>query len=183
MSNPSIPMQPGYSGGQGEPTASRPYMPPDYKIPASKEGMLEWGHVRERMEQTRNFWIGTVSADGRPHATPVWGVWLDGALYFDGSPETRRGRNIAANPAVVVNLESGEDVVIIEGDAHEVRSPERALTNRLSADYKAEYGSDGYEPEPDQWDAGGLYRMRPRVVFAWTKFLLKDATRWRFEGV
>ena len=97
--------------------------------------------------------------------TPVWGVWLDGALYFGGSPETRRGRNIAANPAVVVNLESGQDVEIIERDAHEASHPEWALANWISADYKAKYGSDGYELKPDQWDAGGLYRMRLRVVF------------------
>jgi nitroimidazol reductase NimA-like FMN-containing flavoprotein (pyridoxamine 5'-phosphate oxidase superfamily) len=156
-------------------------MPPDYGIPTSKEGMLEWGHVRERMEEARNFWVGTVDADGRPHATPVWGVWLDGALYFDGSPETRRGRNIAANPAVVVHLENGEDVVIIEGEAHEASPPERALAVRISAGYRAKYDSDGYKPESDQWDAGGLYRMQPHVVFAWTKFP-EDATRWSFGG-
>ena len=155
---------------------------PGYGVPTSREGMLEWDHVRERMAEARNYWIGTASPSGRPHSTPVWGVWLDGTLYFDGSPDTRRGRDIAANAAVVVHLESGDDVVILEGDAHEVHAPERALTDRVSAGYRAKYASAGYEPESDQWDAGGLYRMRPRVAFAWTKFP-DDATRWRFEGV
>ena len=48
---------------------------------------------------------------------PAWGAWVDGALYFDGSPETRRGRNLAQNSSIVVHLESGDEVVILEGEA------------------------------------------------------------------
>ena len=162
-----------------EPEASRPHIA-GYGIPTNKEGMLAWDHMRERMAAARNYWIGTAAADGRPHSTPVWSVWLDGALYFDGGPETRRGRDIAANPAVAVHLESGDDVVILEGDAHQLQAPDLALAARLSEGYKAKYAASGYAPEPDQWDAGGLYRMRPRLAFAWTKFP-EDATRWRFD--
>jgi hypothetical protein len=163
-----------------EPKPSRPDIP-EYGIPESEEGMLPWSHVCERMENARNYWIGTVSTTGQPHATPVWGVWLDQTLYFDGDPHTRRGRNMAANPAVVVHLESGDDVVIIKGNVHQFQEgPDRAFAIRLSEAYSAKYAAWGYEPGPDTWDNGGLYVVRSRVVFAWTSFP-KDATRWLFD--
>lgn len=132
------------------------------------------------MRTARNYWIATASPDGRVSATPVWGVWVEGALFFDGSPQTRRGRNIAANPSIAAHLESGDQVVIIEGEAFEVIQPERSLAAKLAAAYAAKYAADGYTPTPDQWDQGGLFCLRKQRAFAWTKFP-DDTTRWVFE--
>ncbi len=162
---------------QAEPKPSRPYIP-EYGIPESEEGLLPWRHVGERMENARNYWISTTSPHGQPHATPVWGVWLDETFYFDGSPRTRRGRNLAANPAVAVHLESGADVVIIKGQV-QIQKPDPALAARLAAAYAAKYAPH-YEPGPNTWDNEGIYVVRPRVVFAWANFP-KDATRWLFD--
>jgi hypothetical protein len=60
---------------ESEPIASRPHMP-GYGVPENKKGMLPWSHVTGRMAESRNYWISTVSPAGRPHATPVWGLWL-----------------------------------------------------------------------------------------------------------
>ena len=155
-------------------------MPGLYGVPDNEDGMLQWSHVEERMEASRNYWIGTAGSDGRPHSTPVWGVWFDGALYFEGGPTTRRGRHIAANPSVSVHLESGDEVVILEGEAYEIRGEERSLTTRLAEGFSAMYAASGYEPPPYSWDSGGLYRMTPRVAFAWTNFP-HDTTRWHFD--
>jgi hypothetical protein len=70
----------------------------------------------------------------------VWGVWIDDTFFFDGSPQTRRGRNLAANPAVTVHLESGSDVVILQGEAIQIHGIESQLAQRLSdAAYTAKY--------------------------------------------
>ena len=113
---------------------------------------------------------------------PAWAVWLDGTLYFEGSPATRRARNVASNPAVVVHLESGDEVVILEGEAREVGKPERVLAERLSAAFTAKYAPTKWEyrPTPEQWDRGGLWAMRPRRAFGWSDFPA-DTTRWQFE--
>ncbi len=161
------------------PTPSRPRMPEGYGVPASDEGLLAWSHAVERLERARNYWIVTVRPNGKPHAAPLWGVWLDGVLYFEGGPDTRRGRNLVDNPSVVVHLESGDDVVILEGEAHEVKAPERSLTVRLAEQYSAKYGDVGYQPGPDAWDNGGLYAVRVHKAMAWTRFPT-DATRWHF---
>jgi nitroimidazol reductase NimA-like FMN-containing flavoprotein (pyridoxamine 5'-phosphate oxidase superfamily) len=164
-----------------EPRVGRPRLPRDYGVPESNEGTLPWQHAVDRLTAAKNYWVGTTRPDGRPHASPIWGVWLDGAFYFDGSPETRRGRNLAENPSIVVHLESGDEVVILEGEAHAAGRPERALAERVAAAYRAKYERHGYAPQPEQWDEGGLYVMRPRTAFAWTTFPT-DMTRWRFPG-
>lgn len=160
---------------QGDPTPGRPYIP-GYGIPKTNKGMLPWSHVCERMESAHIYWIGTTDPEGRPRATPVDGIWLENRLYFGGAPRTRRARDLAANPAVVVHLESGSDVVILQGQAHQLQASDRALTTRLADASAAKYG---YKPSPDQFERGGVYEVRPEVVFAWKQFP-KDATRWRF---
>lgn len=168
-----------------EPSASdthrrvdRPHTPgPDYGIPTSTKGLLPWQHVSDRMAAARYYWISTVGPDGRPHATPVDGVWLDDQLYFGGSPATRRHRNLATNPAVCIHLESGSDVVILHGDAVPLGVPVQALAVRLSEATLQKYG---YGPKPEEYAASpaGTYVFRPRRVFAWKAFP-KDVTRWQ----
>lgn len=169
-----------------QPIVERPQLPDGYATFTSDEGMLPWAWAEQQLNKAGNFWIGTVRPDGRPHSTPVWGVWFDGALYFDGSPETRRMKNIAANPQVAVHLESGDEVVILEGSATQVAPPpERKLTEELARIYTEKYKGHAYSPSPDQWDDGGLYVMRPRIALGWTlregEEFGKSYTRWRFD--
>jgi nitroimidazol reductase NimA-like FMN-containing flavoprotein (pyridoxamine 5'-phosphate oxidase superfamily) len=165
-----------------EPQRGRPVMPAGYGVPETDDGLLEWSWATERLEAARNYWFSTSRPDGRPHAMPAWAVWLDGALYFEGSPLTRRARNLAANPAVVVHLESGDEVVILEGEARDAAKPERELAGRLAAAFAAKYAkTHDYRPTPEQWDRGGLWVLRPRVAFGWSEFP-GSTTRWRFPG-
>ena len=166
---------------ESRPQTGRPTMPEGYGVPETDEGVLEWTWAVERLESALNYWFGTTRPDGRPHAMPAWAVFLDGTLYFEGSPRTRRARNLAENAAVVVHLESGDEVVILEGVAREVAKPERALAEQLAAAFTAKYGSTKYEyrPPPEQWDNGGLWAMQPKVAFGWSDFPA-DTTCWRF---
>ena len=162
------------------PAAGRPYIP-EYGIPEDTKNLLPWSHVEQKMAEALHYWVNTVSPQNRPHSTPVWGVWLEGSFYFDGSPRTRRGRNLAANPAVSVNLENGRDVVILEGEALQIIDPPQELAKKLAQTYTAKYRELGYAPEPDTWKTGGLYRLIIRLAFAWTEFP-QDTTRWVFEA-
>jgi hypothetical protein len=100
---------------------------------------------------------------------PVWGVWLDETFHFGGGRDTRKARNLAANPEVVVHTESGDDVVILEGIAEEITEP--SLLARIDDAYEAKYGIRHGRP---------VWALRPRVAFAWSKFP-EDATRWLFD--
>jgi nitroimidazol reductase NimA-like FMN-containing flavoprotein (pyridoxamine 5'-phosphate oxidase superfamily) len=139
------------------------------------EGLLPWSHAESQIEAAQNYWIATVRPGGRPHVTPVWGVWLGGALYFDGNPTTRWGRNLTANPALSIHLESAEDVVILEGVVEDL-STDADLAARIVAAWDAKYGR--LHPEP----AGrGMFRVFPRTARGWSKSSLEDGTRWEFE--
>lgn len=164
---------------RNEPVVARPYAP-GYGIPDSTEGLLSWQHVLERLTAAQNYWVDTADRAGHVHATPIWGGVVDGTLYVEGGPGTRRGRNLAENPNVVVHLESGDDVVILEGTADQVVPPSADLARRLTAVLDAKYGARDYHPSADQWNEGGLYAIRPRRAFAWTQFPT-DTTRFTFQ--
>ncbi len=151
-----------------EPTAGRPHVP-GYGIPKNLKGTLPWSFVQERMAKAQNYWICTSSRDARPHAVPTWGVWVDDAVCFGGGPETRWARNLAANPAVAVHLESGSEVVILEGTVQRITDAKDPLVTRVADAYEAKYKMR--HPPP-------FWMLRPGIVFAWSQFP-KDATRWK----
>jgi hypothetical protein len=102
---------------------------------------------------------------------PVWGLWVDGTLYFGGGPRSRKVRNLSQNPNVVVHLESGSNVVVLEGVAEPVTAPDPMLTERLSAASADKYGISGGNE--------GYYAVRPSVVLAWSEGgFPRTATRW-----
>ncbi len=166
-----------------EPKAGRPQGPKGYGIPETDEGLLSWSVINERLERARNYWVATTRPDGRPHVIPIWGAWVEGAVYFEGGSHTRWARNIAANPEVGVHLESGDEVVILEGVAEEIRKPARALFEQIDRQYASKYDykpSDNLaSPDAEPFPEGGLYAVRPRSALAWTKFP-QDVTRFSF---
>ena len=156
-----------------DPRRSRPYMP-GYGVPKGRKGMLEWAHVSERVAQARNYWIGTSGPDGQPHAVPVWAIWAANMLFFDGGSKTRWVRNLQANPRVVAHLESGDQVVIIEGSVVRLPGLDADVLPLVAAQSEAKYGGT--------FKDSGTLALHPRVVFAWSS-ALADATRFVFEGV
>jgi hypothetical protein len=156
----------------------RPGIVESYGIREDEAGLLPWGFVDKRMATSRNYWICTTRPDGRPHAAPVWGVWFEGVLYFGTDSRSRKARNLAANPEVVVHLESGDDCVIFEGVAEEVG--DAALRRRVGGAYADKYGLDAVGDAGE--DASPLYALRTRVAFAWRESDFPvTATRWRLS--
>lgn len=155
----------------------RPGIVEGYGVHRDEAGLLDWSYVDERMEASRNYWISTTRPDGRPHAAPVWGVWFEGVFYFGTDRDSRKARNLRANPEMVVHLESGDDCVIFEGLAEEIA--DASLRRAVGRAYAAKYGLDGVGEAGD--DAPPLYALRPRVALAWKESDFPvTATRWRF---
>ena len=134
----------------------------------------------ERVAGTcRNYWLSTTRPDGRPHAKPVWGLWLDGAFLFSTHPETVTARNLGANTNAVVHLESGDRVAILEGRAEPLEDPE-ALAEFTDA-YEAKYGWRVDPADPGELEAIAVYVLRPRIGLSWTESELAETiTRWSF---
>lgn len=155
-------------------------MPRAYGLKGEREGsgLLPWSWAEERLTRARNYWVVTASPEGVPHAAPVWGLWIDGAFYFSTDPHSRKGRNLAASPRVVVHLESGDEALIVQGTVVEV-----------AAETPLQCFADAYEPKygfrPDVSAAGrkngGVYLVNPHVVSGWMETdFPSGATRWVF---
>jgi hypothetical protein len=149
-------------------------MPKIFGIKPRKQ-YLPWSHAEERLARSRNYWICTARPDGRPHSTPVWGLWLDHALYFGTARSSCKARNLGHNGAVSIHLESGDDVIILEGRALEVSDD--LVFKKLDRASRTKYNM----PLLIIPGESIIYRVQPRVVLAWLeKDLPGTATRWEF---
>ena len=107
----------------------------------------------------------------------MWGFWIEGALYFGTARSSRKARNLAHNGAVSIHLESGDDVVILEGNAVEVDLNDAATFKNLDGASREKYKM----PLMIIPEESVLYSVHPRTVLAWTeKNFPKSATRWKF---
>jgi Pyridoxamine 5'-phosphate oxidase len=159
------------AGAPGEPARERPRFPPGYGVPETLEGLLEWRWAEERLERAKTYWICTTRPDGAPHARPIWGAWAAQSFFFDGGG--RWSHYLRENPRMTVHLEGGDEVVIVEGRVAPVTALPPEVFAAVREGYRAKYE---YAPEAPR----GLYRVRPRFVFCWSR-IDKDPTRFRFD--
>jgi PPOX class probable F420-dependent enzyme len=161
-------------------TSARPYMPGYGILPADRgSGLLPWFWAERRLADSHEYWVCTVRPDGRPHAMPVWGVWLRRALWFSSSRRSRKFRNLAANPACTVTTDNPHQPVVLDGDAAVVTDTAQIadFLAALNAKYATAYAPDFLDPA-----VNAVLRVTPASVFA-----LDDGdftgspTRWTFR--
>ena len=128
-------------------------------------------HVDQRLRTDRILWVGTVRADGRPHAVPVWFWWNGEAVLIFTQQDSQKARNLRANPNVVLALDDtngGGDVAIIEGRAELLPQPS---VDVVAAAYFEKYaaGIAGLGTTPDQLMADDrlAVRVRPTRLVSW----------------
>ena len=150
----------------------------------------EWARGRQDLQEAELYWLSTVRPDGRPHVTPLIGVWLRGALYFCTGSNERKAKNLSHNPHCILttgcNGLDGLDVVV-EGKVAKV-SDETEL--RLVADaYEAKYGAHFTAPEGTWFRLGDairngealVFRVVPSTAFGFGKGARFSQTRWAFS--
>jgi nitroimidazol reductase NimA-like FMN-containing flavoprotein (pyridoxamine 5'-phosphate oxidase superfamily) len=149
-----------------------------------------WAKGRQELQDAELYWLSTVRPDGRPHVTPLLGVWLDGALYFCTGFNERKAKNLAKNPSCTLttgrNTLQGLDLVI-EGRAVNVSDP---VERRSVADvYESKYGPHFAAPD-ETWSGLGdairggdvpLFRVAPLRAFGFGKGDRFSETRWAFS--
>jgi general stress protein 26 len=148
-----------------------------------------WPQALERLAAAELYWLSTVRPDGRPHVTPLIGVWQDGSLHFTTGVQERKAHNLAENPEVVLTTGTntwaeGYDLVV-EGEA--VRVSDDALLRGLAKAWEEKYGAEWHfdVQEDGTFDGGGgpalVFAVAPRTVFGFGKGEPFSQTRWRFE--
>jgi hypothetical protein len=163
-----------------DPIADRPHAP-GYEVSASADGLLPWSWARTRLEAATTWWVASVRPDGRPHVMPIWGAWAGDHAYLLGQLSARWARNLAANPACVIHVQQGEDVVIVEGDARLLTDPDPAVLERCRLGFAKYATSHANQVDPVAWVGKGFWEVVPRVAFGFSDYVT-DATRWRFRA-
>lgn len=152
------------------PRRTRPDIPPEYGVPQTEEGMVEWAWVVDQLQRAKNYWLITQYPDGRPHCVPSWGAWVAGKLYISGGDMTRHSKNLITNPNIIVHLESGDQVVILYGVSERVTDVPAPIMAQITADYTAKYGAG----------EGANFAITPSKILAWTTYPTTP-TRFLFE--
>ena len=126
--------------------------------------------------------------DGRPHTTPLIGVWVADALHICTGAEEQKARNLASNPAVTVTtgtaaLDAGTDVVV-EGTAG-LLAEDGALRD-VAAEYLRKYGPEWQFDVRDgafhhEHSSPLVYRIDAAAVFAFAKGV-SGQTRFEWGG-
>jgi nitroimidazol reductase NimA-like FMN-containing flavoprotein (pyridoxamine 5'-phosphate oxidase superfamily) len=156
---------------------------PDYGVDTPSWHPLPWSWAAERLVASRNFWVVTVSAAGRPHAMPVWGVWDEGdrRFAFSCGPRARKARNLAANPHAVIMVDDTVECLSVEGQAAAVRDEERK--DRWAARYLAKYQPIAPDLNAEFLRRNFLVEFEPERAFAIVERedeFATRATRWVF---
>ena len=154
------------------PAPDRPEMPESFGVgdPQYPFTPIEWADVVGRLTAARNYWVSTTRPSGRPHCVPVWGVWAEGAFHFLTDAGSLTATNIAHDPRAGVHLESGDDVVLLDGSFEQAP---------LSAAVLAAF-NEKYEMPPLA-EGFPAFRLELRKALAWgEEGFPGNATRWRF---
>jgi hypothetical protein len=153
---------------------------------------IAWPQIRDQIAAAELYWLSTVRPDGRPHVTPLIGVWSDGALVFCTGPRERKARNLELNRHCVVttgtNTRPGGLDVVLGGDA--VRVEENYRLRHLADAYEQKYGDEWHfeVQEGGFWTEDGgvghlalVFAVAPVTVFGFGRDPYIQ-TRYRFDG-
>jgi general stress protein 26 len=136
-----------------------------------------WAQAEAALIAAELYWLTTVRADGRPHVTPLIGIYHDGAMHFVTGSGEQKARNLEHSRKVAVTTGSnawaeGLDVVV-EGEA--VRITDTAKLQELAGAIEAKYGAvwhfdvagDAFDGQGS--DPGLVFRVEPAKVLAFAK--------------
>jgi hypothetical protein len=164
-----------------EPTASRPHMPGYGTAPPDEgTGLLPWSWAEERLARSHDYWVATTWPDGRPHLAPVWGAWLEGALWFSSGLRSRKARNLVAGPRCSIATDDAHEPVVLEGTATRVvdHGRIRSFLDATNAKYDATIRLDFLDP-----DVNATFAVAPRRVIGLVEADFGGSpTRWEFPA-
>jgi hypothetical protein len=138
---------------------------------------LEWSWVDRQLTESGTYWLNVATPSTHPHPRPVWGVWHDDRLHLSLGSRVL-GRAAQPDTLVSVHLDSGTDVVILEGT---VTGP--TIDTHLIVAYNAKY-----DYSYDVNGLGPLTTITPDTAMAWRsagwagRDGFQHVGRWRHIG-
>jgi hypothetical protein len=122
---------------------------------------ISWATVSARLGGARIYWLAVVDRRGAPRTFPSWGVVVNDALYFYVDGATGTALDLRRNPRIAINLEDGENVVLVRGTANPVGGPSELP--EVVAAFAAKYDNpnDARFPNATPEQADYIYMLTP----------------------
>ena len=143
---------------------------------------LAWDEVARRFGEAPTWWVATTGPNG-PHSVPVWGVICAARLHFYGHPTAVRSRNLAVDPRLVLHLDSGRSVLILNGTARPVgaAADDPAVTAAYHAKYTHPTDAE-FMPDAPHCATSLMYAVTPDRAIAWDLYS-GDTTSRHWRGI
>jgi hypothetical protein len=143
----------------------------------SDRAPIEWPWVDRQLTEAGTYWV-VARTSGQPHPRPVWGIWHDQLLYLSvGGPALLLA--LRDGSAVTVHLDSGMDVIIVEGTCTHGAPTSPELIESYNRKYDWDYQVSQY---------GELTQVAPARILAWRsagwagRDGFQATGRWDFPG-
>src|SRR5690348_6134453 len=129
---------------------------------------LTWDEIAGRLAGPRIYWLCCTTASGAPHASPVWGVVVNGRFYAYTERSTVKARSLARDPRVLIHLEDGGDVVMVHGTLADLGRPveEPAVIDAFDRKYDQDWERPFLPHNDPAFDV--LYVLEPHRAVTWT---------------
>ncbi len=114
-----------------------------------------------RLQTDPNAWVATATAAGAPHLVPVSLCWHHDAILLATRADRPLAQDVIASSRARVGLGDGDDVVLIDADAHSTN-----WADADSAHRRAFIDRTGWDPgeQPGRWV---LLHLQPETVRVW----------------
>lgn len=118
----------------------KPLRAKNLSLPKYGLDQLAWDEVEEAVAAAvagpgRSWFLTTLNPDGSPHTTAFGHTWMAGAIHFTTGPETRKTRNLLADPRCTVAAPIEGFDVTFDGVGRRTRDP--AVVAAVAAMYAA----------------------------------------------
>lgn len=145
-------------------------------------GHVQLNRIEAWLAAARSIWLSTTRPDVRPHCVPVWFWWDGAAVYFNTSPRTQKGRNLAVHPWAVAHLGDGDDTLILEGPVTPVIDP--VELERIDVAFRSKYvdpNSGASAGFPHTEDGQG-FRLDTERMLVWEYGIVATRTDFARDG-
>ncbi|BCJ50491.1 pyridoxamine 5'-phosphate oxidase [Actinoplanes sp. NBRC 14428] len=138
-----------------------------------------WSWAENLLRSAPTYWLVTASPDGVPHSRPLWGIWHRSTFWF--SSQNRSGGFLQVNPRASVNLQLGEDVLMIEGRCSPVIDVDEigVLAEGIEVKYNWKLSVSEGRVHTQFGQSAPVFRLDPERVYGWSGIAgWESATRW-----
>jgi general stress protein 26 len=136
----------------------------------------DWNRVSDTLTGAELYWLTTVRGDGRPHVTPLVGVWVDDSFVFCTGGDEQKAHNLERNANVALTTgvnawNAGLDIVV-EGSVARITGG--AALKQLADVWREKYdGEWDFDNDDEVFDPQGtrahVFRVTPAKVIAFGK--------------